>query len=77
MREMRNERTKLLASALDRASTVIITIGFITPVSLQFFDVGSAREAYKAFSWLSGTVWLFCGVGLHFVARAALTQGLK
>lgn len=64
-----NERTKLLANALDRASTAPLAVGFIAPV------VGAGIST----NWgaVVGTViWLSAALALHLMARHVL-GGLK
>jgi hypothetical protein len=65
-----NERTKLLANALDRASTACVAAGLIAPV------VSAANgTASLQFSWiaiLSSVSWLFAAFTLHMAARHVL-----
>ena len=68
-----NERTKLLAAALDRASTAVFTVGIITPVVSWFFNLQNIRETLglgglALFLVLS----LSASVGLHLQARSVL-----
>jgi len=70
-----NERTKLLANALDRASTACVAAGLIAPA------VGISNHAAGAppLTWataLGTTIWLCAAVALHLLARRAL-GGLK
>lgn len=66
-----NERTKLLANALDRASTACLAAGLIAPaagVTRQSADVPALTLATA-----SGTViWLLAALALHLLARRAL-----
>jgi hypothetical protein len=59
-RTISNERVKLLAQALDRASTAFLALGFVTPFAL------SGNAGLVAFAWLAGA-----GV-LHVAAHLAL-----
>ena len=65
-----NERLKLLANALDRASTACFTIGIVTPVAGLIYGVGPRANAWA----LAGAfaIWLGAAVGLHFQARRVL-----
>jgi hypothetical protein len=66
-----NERTKLLANALDRASTACVTVGVLAPVAALAYGVpaGGPQPLTLVFgAW----VWLSAGIALHFVARATL-----
>lgn len=63
-----NERTKLLANALDRASTAFFAIGVLG----QAFSL----SPLPALGILSMAVWFLAGVALHLGARRIL-GGLK
>ncbi len=43
-----NERAKLLANALDRASTAVFTVGLLTPTVSWWFNVQGGRETVGA-----------------------------
>lgn len=49
-----NERAKLLAGALDRASTAVFTVGIVTPVVSYFFNLQNIRDTLRTVSasWL-------------------------
>lgn len=67
---IRNERTKLLANALDRASTACIAAGLIAPV-VSAMNAGSGLHL----SWLaigSSGAWILAAVALHLGARHVL-----
>ena len=68
---IRNERLKLLANALDRASTSCVTIGFISPVAGVAYATQVAGLA-PGFFWLAGGSWILFGIGLHLVAQQVL-----
>ncbi|MGN6488031.1 MAG: hypothetical protein ACTHLT_09465 [Devosia sp.] len=61
-----NERTKLLANALDRASTACVAVGGIAPVVAVgvSINVGS--------SVLGAVIRLFAAITLHFIGRMVL-----
>jgi hypothetical protein len=68
-----NERTKLLANALDRASTACFTVGVATPTAgylLNVSEIASRVEvgalALLCFGWLTGAI------SLHLAARHVL-----
>lgn len=64
-----NERTKLLANALDRTSTACVAVGLIAPV------VGGGFRG----NWdivASIAIWLFAALVLHLGARRVLA-GLR
>jgi len=60
-----NERTKLLANALDRTSTAAIAVGLIAPL----VGNGFARNLGAAAGVM---IWLFAAVALHLMARHVL-----
>jgi hypothetical protein len=68
-----NERTKLLANALDRASTVCLTVGIATPVAGYLYNIGGLRAALSPLALAAGMgAWLLCAVLLHLMARRVL-----
>jgi hypothetical protein len=68
---VRNERLKLLANALDRASTACITIGFITPLAAVVYAAG-ATGLSTGFFVVAGVSWILLGLGLHLLAHQVL-----
>lgn len=60
-----NERTKLLAGALDRLSTVCVTVGVAAPVSGLFYGVRDLSVSLLAGCY----VWVAAAVALHLAAR--------
>ncbi|MGE6740736.1 hypothetical protein ACQKGC_10715 [Allorhizobium pseudoryzae] len=64
-----NERTKLLANALDRLSTASVAAGFIAPVS-SF--AGNPGYQLSVAAILSTAAWLTGALILHLAARRAL-----
>jgi hypothetical protein len=66
-----NERTKLLANALDRASTAILTIGVVAPVSAALYTLVVPPIGPGWFVAVA-LVWIFAGIGLHISARLVL-----
>jgi hypothetical protein len=63
-----NERTKLLANALDRASTASLAVGFIAPV----VSIGNGQTPSLAFLVISVGVWFLIAMALHMIARRVL-----
>ena len=57
----RNERLKLTANALDRASTSFLTIGVLAPVAASIYGMGPAIPSLPIVI-ASGRVWLFVRV---------------
>jgi len=63
-----NERTKLLANALDRASTASLTVGLLAPLAALLYNLSSGHLDL----WIilaGGVVWLSVAIGLHLTAR--------
>lgn len=60
-----NERTKLLANALDRASTACIVVSLITPAVTGGIDL-------RWNALLSTGIWLSAALILHLLARHVL-----
>jgi hypothetical protein len=68
-----NERTKLVANALDRASTACFTVGILTPTAAFFYDLGGFRSTANIVFLVAGLVsWLVNVVALHYWARRVL-----
>ena len=68
-----NERAKLLAGTLDRASTAMFTVGILTPSVSYLFNLQNIRDTLGlpglvAFVALS----LAATIGLHLLARRVL-----
>ena len=72
---IRNERLKLLANALDRASTAFVTVGVLAPTAAAIYNLGTSNVGVP-FAAGSFAVWLFCAFALHWGARALL-KGLR
>jgi hypothetical protein len=72
-----NERTKLLANALDRASTACVAVGILAPLSGLPYGTGMSREAVPLIYLLIGSICWFAGaVASHVMVRRVLA-GLK
>ncbi len=72
-----NERTKLLANALDRASTACLTIGIITPLAGYVYGLVDIAFTFgRIWPALSVLGWLASAIALHLWARRIL-KGLK
>lgn len=68
-----NERTKLLANALDRASTAALAVGVLGPiVGFTFGDTATAATLPLSTLALSTILWLAIAFVLHLAARTAL-----
>lgn len=68
MPSIHNEQIKLLANAIDRASTACIAGGVVTPFAGWLVGHTTPLSLLAAFVY----VWLFVGVGLHLLARRVL-----
>jgi hypothetical protein len=73
MPTVRNEQTKLLANALDRASTVCFTVGIATPAAGFLYNIGNFRVVVPLAALALGmSGWLFSAAALHLLARRVL-----
>jgi hypothetical protein len=71
---IRNEQTKLTATAMNNTAVAVIITGFLGPI----FALRSGTETAEAdaISITVSIVWLLLGFILHFLARLTLL-GLK
>lgn len=70
-----NERLKLLANALDRASTACLTVGFLAPVAAAYY--GPAASLPSALILVTGcATWIGAAFSLHYGASGVL-KGLR
>jgi hypothetical protein len=68
-----NERTKLLANALDRASTACFTVGVATPLAGWIYDIGGLRTSLSAEGLALGVLgWILAAIALHVIARRVM-----
>lgn len=67
---IRNERTKLLANALDRASTACIAVGLIGPTVATTNGGNPLHLSWVAIG--ASGAWILAAVALHFGARHVL-----
>lgn len=66
MNLIHNERTKLLANAIDRVSTAFMAVGVLGRV----FSLVPSYDSWLGL--LSIAVWLFAAIALHLSARRVL-----
>jgi len=72
-----NERTKLLANALDRASTACFTVGIATPVAGYLYNVDNIDSTISHARLMLGLVgWLMASAVLHYLGKRVL-KGLR
>ncbi|MGQ0565704.1 MAG: hypothetical protein ACT4OK_11615 [Gemmobacter sp.] len=70
-----NERTKLLANALDRASTACFTVGVATPLAAWLYNIGGFGAATSPASLAPGVLgWILAAFVLHMVAQMVLRR---
>ncbi|MBV8095991.1 MAG: hypothetical protein JO110_22725, partial [Acetobacteraceae bacterium] len=67
---VQNERAKLLANALDRASTGLFVVGVATPAASSLY--GLRPRVGIVFLVVALYVWLFAAFCLHMLARRVL-----
>lgn len=68
------EQTKLLANALDRASTACFTVGVFTPLAGYGYRVAAFASIDRLQMVIVLAGWLLTAVGLHYVARRTLKR---
>jgi hypothetical protein len=71
-----NERIKLTAAAIDRASTAIFVVGFLGPGVATFYTDGVTSSGHAQSLIAGGGICVIVSLVLHFVARSVL-RGLK
>jgi len=69
---VRNERWKLLANALDRASTACLAVGVFGPAVAFLYNVGGAAGVSGWFLVIGTGFWLVGAAVLHLLAQYAL-----
>lgn len=65
-----NERTKLLATALNNIGVATIITGVIAPIVATLYGTTAIISGVSAL--LISAIWLFSGLGLHLLAQIAL-----
>ena len=66
-----NERTKLLALALNTAATSAFTVGVLAPVAASFYDLGTSRQSARVV--IAGAfLWIGAAAMLHLAGRRVL-----
>ncbi|TCV66357.1 hypothetical protein EDE05_12131 [Neorhizobium sp. R1-B] len=68
------EQTKLLANALDRASTACFTVGIATPLAGYVYNLAAFNTISGARMVVSLAGWLLSAILLHYLARRALRR---
>jgi hypothetical protein len=69
-----NERRKLTATALNGVAIATMAAGLIAPLVAVSYGVSSAPGG--AYFLITGSIWFFAAIVLHWIARAIL-GGLK
>ena len=69
---VRNEQTKLLANALDRASTASLAVGVFGPVSANMSSSDWTKSPGLFTILAMSLVWIFLALSLHAFARRIL-----
>jgi hypothetical protein len=68
-----NERTKLLAGNVDRASTACFTIGVLTPIAGFAYNINALQNSLPVLVLVIGVIcWLLAAILLHLAARRLL-----
>jgi hypothetical protein len=71
-----NERTKLLATALNAAAGTSFTVGVLAPIAAAFYNVSATSGVALPTIMIGVIVWFFAAGALHLAARYVL-RGLK
>ena len=72
MASVEDEKIKLVANALDRASTACLALGVIAPLAAAFYSVESNLPTWSLTLVVGTLIWLAAAVVLHIGARRAL-----
>ena len=68
------EKTKLVANALDRASTACFTVGVVTPIAGFVYNIGGIRSSISLeYLGLGLCGWIVAAFALHLAARRILS----
>lgn len=67
-----NERTKLLANALDRASTACLTVGVLGPSAAALYGISGGASIIVPLIAIGSLFWLAASAVLHWLARLVL-----
>jgi len=65
-----NERTKLVAAALNNTAVATIVTAVIGPIAGAVY--GFANAAPNRSWFLIGVLWFLIGIGLHYLGQLAL-----
>ncbi len=69
---IRNERVKLFANALDRASTACLPVGIFSPSVAILYSLGGATASAGSLLAIASLFWLTAAFLLHALAQLAL-----
>ncbi|HXD46895.1 MAG TPA: hypothetical protein VN655_17355 [Pseudolabrys sp.] len=64
-----NERTKLLATALNNTAVATVVTAVIGPIAGFFYGLPTVSSRWWFLFWL---LWLLVGIGLHLSAQSIL-----
>lgn len=70
-----NERTKLLATAINSAAVSSFTVGVLAPIAAAFYQVGNTSVP-TGITILGTGIWIFAALAIHLAARVVLA-GLR
>lgn len=65
-----NERTKLLATALNNVGVATIITGVVAPTAATLY--GTPATGSGQWWFLIAAVWLLAGIGLHVLGQVVL-----
>ncbi len=65
-----NERTKLVAAALNNTAVATVVTAVIGPIAGALYGFSNAAQNRSWF--LVGLLWFLIGIGLHFLGQMVL-----
>ena len=65
-----NERTKLLATALNNTAVATVVTAVIGPIAGLLYGFANATPSRSWF--VIGVLWFLIGIGLHYLAQLVL-----
>lgn len=68
------EQTKLLANALDRASTACFTVGIATPLAGYAYSLAVFSTLSTSRMMITLAAWFLGAIALHYRARRILRR---
>lgn len=74
MSKLTDERTKLTANWLNTIASGVMVTGVVAPAVAAYFNVPGPAQAGFSSLLLGSAIWIFAGLGLHWIARVILRK---